>query len=192
MRISVLVVGLILALSGCGGRSEDASTPEADKSATPGVQSQGNNGWIEYADGPARDDEYREGAGAQIASLADLDKLHGADDNFVNYIGSQWQSWSKGITPEPGCDGKTAVITVLRYHPSGFAVGGAWACAAGGNAYVWVRKASGWDNSHGSEMGFDCQELKDERVPAGAMEKCWQFGTKPDGSDRKEIAYTGP
>lgn len=157
------VVAAFLLLSGaCSGSTtkDEGGTKPSSSAATPATK------LIDYT----KDDD----RGAVLRKAADVQRLHGAPDDFKHFMAGVIDTKVHSFEPDPDCP---FFVSVRKLDTSGFADGGYISC--GGNAEMWARVDGVWREIYAGQDYPDCKTMEKYSVPKTiALDKCFDDGSK--------------
>ena len=107
------------------------------------------------------------GAGGEVTTAADTDKLTGTTEAFKAFIATQAQ---RASTEGASCPGAAHGITVQKYSSAGYAIGGFNAC--GGYAALWTLYQGAWGEGQATQDAWDCDALTFLQVPQSFAGDC--------------------
>lgn len=102
--------------------------------------------------------------GVEVRKPEDAAKLTGTSAEFKAFVVKSALSIER--PDAPNCGG----ITVQKYDPAGFAIGGVDEC--GGYAAIWGKKDGRWKELIGTQDAWSCTELHKFGVPPTIVDKC--------------------
>lgn len=124
---------------------------------------------------PSDEDITYPGVGIEVVTPADATKLTGTSQEFRDFIARQAQRMAQ---EGAACPGAAHSVTVKKYSPAGYALGGVNAC--GGNAELWVRGLpdedpadAKWQEGMGTQDAWDCDTLSYLGVPTSFAGECF-------------------
>jgi hypothetical protein len=143
---------------------------------------------------PSGEDITYPGNGIEIQTVSDTEKLTGTTAEFRDFIAHQLQ---KAAAAGASCPGAAHSVTVQKYSPAGYAIGGVNSC--GGYAALWVLGTpdedpadAQWQEGMGTQDAWDCDTLSYLGVPTSFAGQCFDesgdFG--PTGTGGVDLGMT--
>ena len=159
--VAAVVVVAIVPVALLTGR-DDAAPPLPAQSATPTATPSG----VTATATPAQVITFP-GAGVEVTTAADTDKLTGTTAAFKAFIATQAQ---RASTEGASCPGAAHGVTVQKYSSAGYAIGGFNAC--GGYAALWTQYQGSWGEGQATQDTWDCDALTFLQVPRSFAGDC--------------------
>lgn len=100
-------------------------------------------------------------------AVMDVTVTTAAQSGTLSQTSADFQAFVAGLVTSPDASGCVSEITVLAFHPNGFAAGQDFAPGCGGSQNIWGKVGGTWKTIMTMQSVVPCTEMKANNVPQG-------------------------